>query len=107
LSRNQKFLFALNSKTNDVTVFNAHNLGNKKIYPTGKNTFQMIQTGQQQDSPVIVISQNQATYFDANNGEQIFIKKYDNFIKITDDLNLVYQLDNTNKHIPLYEIPTS
>ena len=107
LSRNQKNLFALNSKTNDVTVFNAHDLSNKKIYPTGKLTFQIIQTGAQQNSPVVVISQNQATYFDANNGEQVFIKRYDNFIKVTDDLNLVYQLDNSNEHIPLYEIPTS
>jgi len=70
-------------------------------------TFRIIQAGPQQNSPVVVISQNQATYFDANNGEQVFIKEYDNFIKITDDLNLVYQLDNINEHIPLYEIPTS
>jgi len=105
LSKNQKILFAINSKTHDVTVFDADDLGNKRIYPTGKNAFQILQAGHEDDLPVVIISQKQVTYFDANTGEQISKVSYDKFIKITDDLNLLYQKNKTNHSIALYKIP--
>jgi len=104
LNKNQEFLFAINSKTDDVTVFNANDLSNKNIYPTGKKTFQILQAGHKDNLPVVVISTKQVTYFDAENGKLIYQLKYDNFVQITDDLNLIYHDDTNRKSISLYDI---
>ena len=87
-----------------MELFNANDLSNKNIYPTGKKTFQILQAGHKDNLPVVVISTKQVTYFDAENGKLIYQLKYDNFVQITDDLNLIYHDDTNRKSISLYDI---
>ncbi len=103
LSLNQRLLFAINVKTDDVSVFNAENLSNKKIYPTGKRTFQILQARHEEDLPVVIISQKMVSFFDSTTGELIHSQKYDSYIKTTDDLNLIYKIDGKQARISLFD----
>lgn len=102
LSKNQQWLYAINSKTDDLTVFRASDLGEKNIYKVGRNIIQIVQASHQENTPIVIIAGNQATFFDSETATIIKKVEYDHFIKISDDSNLVYQINNDQKHLALY-----
>ncbi len=103
LSTNQKFLFAINTKTNDVSVFNADNLSNKRIYPIGKYAVRIMQATHEPDLPVVIISHKKVSFFDADTGKLIYQRSYDGFVETTEDLNLIYVSNNKRGQISLYD----
>jgi hypothetical protein len=102
LSLNQKTLFVVNVKTDDVSIFNAEDLSNKKIVPTGKRTFKIFQAGHENNLPVVIISQKKVSFFDPTTGKLIHSKEYDRFVKTTDKLDLIYAIDDKQASISLY-----
>ncbi len=84
LSSNEKWLFALNLKTDDVTVFNAENLSSKHTIKTGKRSFQMIQGTSTPDQPVVILSHQMASFFSPDSGQLIKQIRFNKVINISD-----------------------
>lgn len=103
LSLNQKFLFVINVKTDDVSIFNAEDLSHKRIFPTGERTFQILQPRHEDNLPVAIISQKLVSFFDPTTGELIYSKDYDRFVKITDELDLIYIKEKKQARISLHK----
>lgn len=94
-------LFAVNLKTNDVTSFNADDMSDKHIVPTGKGTFQIIQASHESHLPVVAIGMKKATFMNSDDGRLIKQIDFDKPMEITNNHELVYLKDKEIKRISL------
>lgn len=102
LSNNEKWLFALNVKTDDVTIFNATDLSDKKIISTGKKTFQMIQFQNSESLPVVLLSSKMASFINPQSGQLMNQISYD-AIKEISGSDLIVEKDDSVTTIPLFK----
>ena len=100
LSNNEKWLFALNAKTDDVTIFNAADLSDKKIINTGKKTFQMIQFQHSKSLPVVLLSSKMVSFISSQSGQLMNQISYD-AIKEISGSDLIVEKDGSIMTIPL------
>ncbi len=95
LSRDQKKLYVVNAKTNDVTIFNAKDLSGKKGVATGKNTFGVFQLKEayfpdEKDSNVVVFSPKSASYFNSESTEIIKQVNFKEFLNADFEENIFF-----------------
>jgi len=70
LNHSQNRLFVINSKTNDVTLFNAHDLSGREAIATGRSTYFIYQMEDEQ-SPALVLSENKINWLNGKTGQLI------------------------------------
>jgi hypothetical protein len=83
-------LFVINSRTNDVTMFNADDLSNRHEQSTGSGTFTVFQPKSSEGSnkqPVLTLSPVKLSFFDAETTE----------LKLQIDLNRISAIDIDEK----------
>jgi hypothetical protein len=100
LSNNEKWLFALNAKTSDVTIFNAKDLSEKHIIATGKKTFQMIQGTESSDMPIALLSSEKVSFISPSSGKLIGQIEYEQMLEISGN-SLIVKTNNTTNVISL------
>lgn len=103
LNHNQDKLYVINSKTNDVTHFNADDLSERKAIATGNSTF-LIHHGNQADAPLWVFSGKRINQI---NDETFTLEKeieYENIIGF--DMDEDYFIIKTEQDIQTYDMKT-
>jgi hypothetical protein len=110
LSRDEQRLYVVNSRTNDVTLFDAKDLSGRKGIATGSGTFGVFQLKheyypEQEDSNVFVISPSSISYF--NQFSLDIIKKIDfkTFINFDVEENLLFTKDKQD-NVNIYKLST-
>jgi len=110
LSRNEERLYVVNSKTNDVTLFNAKDLAGRKGVATGNGTFGVFQLNdnyypEDKDGNVFVMSPNSISYFNTSSLEAIKKVEFDSFINFDAEENVLFTKDKEN-NINIYQLNT-
>lgn len=103
LSRDEKKLFAINSKTNDVTSFNASDLSNRQALATGGGTF-FIHQSKHQNAPLTVLSGSKINLINPNTLELIKETEVEMYGGIHLDAELIF--NNTDEHVEVYSMKT-
>ena len=93
---NDKNLYAINPKTNDVTIFDAKTLEGKKAVATGAGTFAVFHLDNElypDANEVYVASADKINYFNAASKEAFKSIEYDNLLHIDLDENVFFCSD--------------
>jgi hypothetical protein len=104
LNIDQSLLFALNSRTNEATIFNAKDLSNKTIHPIGRGAFMMLQASSETNLPVAIVGKKRVSFIDSSTGDFISSLAYDKYIKVDQMLNLHYEKNYNVDSISLTNI---
>lgn len=110
LSRDEQRLYVINSRTNDVTLFDAKNLSGRKGIATGKGTFGVFQLKheyypEQEDSNVFVISPSSISYFNQSSLDIIKKIEFKTFINFDVEGNLLFTKDKQD-NVNIYKLST-
>jgi DNA-binding beta-propeller fold protein YncE len=103
LNHNEDKLYVINSKTSDVTHFNAQDLSDRKAIATGSGTF-LVHQGHDANAPLWVFSNKQITQIDDQSFELENEIEFENFIGI--DFEEDYFIIKTTKNILTYDMKT-
>lgn len=103
LNSNQNKLYVINSKTNDVTHFNAHDLSDRKAIATGGSTF-LVHQGDAPKAPLWVFSGKRINQINDNNF--VLEKEIDYEQIIGFDMDEDYFIIRTEQDIQTYDMKT-
>ena len=110
LSGNQERLYVVNSKTNDVTLFNARDLSGRKGVATGNGTFGVFQLKDNDsvvdnNGNVFVLSPNSVSYFNPSSLDAVGKVEYKTFVSFDAEENLLFTKDE-EENINIYQLNT-
>ncbi len=110
LSRDERRLYVVNAKTNDVTLFDAKDLSGRKGIATGKGTFGVFQLNneyypEEKDSNVFVVSPSSVSYFNQTSLDVVNKVEFTSFINFDAEENLLFTKDK-QKNLNIYELST-
>ncbi len=103
----EKSLYVINSKTSDVTIFDAHTLSGKHSLPTGAGTFAVFKLNQEfkpgHSEKIMVMAANRLNYIDVNTHDIVHKVDYQTLVNfdVEEDLFIV---QNKDKSVPIYRL---
>ncbi len=103
LNHHENKLYVINSKTNDVTHFNAKDLSDRKAIATGGGTF-LVHQGDDTDAPLWVFSNKRITQISDRTFTTEKEIDYENIIGF--DFDKDYFIIKTTEHIITYDMKT-
>ncbi len=110
LSRDERRLYVVNAKTNDVTLFDAKDLSGRKGIATGKGTFGVFQLKkefypEEKDSNVFVVSPSSISYFNQKSLDVVNKIEFKTFINFDPEENLLFAKDKQDV-LNIYKLST-